>query len=76
MQVRIANSRDELAGTAWTGPSGAGSWFTEPQLVPADLSGHWLQYRLALGARNAVASPRIREVSIRYAETVPENVLR
>jgi len=30
------------------------------------LSGEWIQYRLALGATNSVASPRVTEVAVEY----------
>jgi hypothetical protein len=67
-QVRVAVSRDELAKAEWTGPSGAASWFTKPQAISPGTRGRWIQYRLALGATNAVASPRVREVRIEYGD--------
>jgi hypothetical protein len=68
-QVRVAESREALASADWTGASGPKTWFTEPQPIPTVASGRWMQYRLALGATNAVASPRVREVSIEYGNS-------
>ncbi len=65
-QLRVAGTREALAHATWVGPRGSGTWFAKPQRLPRDLTGRWLQYRLALGARNGVSSPRVREVSIRY----------
>jgi hypothetical protein len=67
-QVRVAESREALENAAWAGPAGPKTWFSMPQPIPVTATGRWLQYRLALGATNAVASPRVREVSIEYDE--------
>jgi FG-GAP-like repeat len=67
-QLRTADARDDLSRAPWTGPEGAGSWFAKPAAVPPGVAGRWVQYRLALGATNGVASPRVREVEIRYAQ--------
>ncbi|MBI2825505.1 MAG: VCBS repeat-containing protein [Planctomycetia bacterium] len=67
-QLRAAESREALAQSAWAGPDGAGSWFIKPQAVPHGVAGRFVQYRLALGATNGVASPRVRGVSIHYTE--------
>jgi hypothetical protein len=65
-QIRTAESREKLARASWVGPKGAGSWFAKPQKISSRLIGSWVQYRLALGATNGVATPRVREVSIKY----------
>jgi hypothetical protein len=67
-QIRVAASRDALAVAAWTGPTGPDTWFTKPQSIPRTREGQWIQYRLALGAKNAVASARVREVRIEYTD--------
>jgi hypothetical protein len=67
-QVRIAESREDLASAPWWGPNGVGTWFTSPQAVPQIGFGRWIQYRLALGATNGVASPRVTEVCIHYGK--------
>lgn len=67
-QLRTGESREGLAKSEWQGPKGAGSWFAKPQTVPPGRIGRWVQYRLALGATNGVASPRVREVSLHYAK--------
>jgi len=67
-QLCIANTRAGLAQARWIGATGVGSWFDKPQPVPSGLTGRWVQYRLALGATNGVASPRVREVSLHYTK--------
>jgi hypothetical protein len=66
-QVRRAATKAELEHAAWTGPDGADTWFTNGQRVDGrPQAGTWMAYRLALGATNAVATPRVTEVSIEY----------
>ncbi|MBM4084713.1 MAG: VCBS repeat-containing protein, partial [Planctomycetes bacterium] len=66
-QLRSAHSKDALSSAPWLGPDGPGSWFENGQRVaPRSLSGEWIQYRLALGATNSVASPRVTEVAVEY----------
>jgi hypothetical protein len=66
-QLRSAHSKEALAKSPWIGPAGPGSWFENGQAVsPRSLAGEWVQYRLALGAINAVATPRITEVVVEY----------
>jgi hypothetical protein len=66
-QLRSAESEAALQAAPWQGPRGPESWFEEGErLAPGRLSGPWIQYRLALGATNAVSTPRVREVSVTY----------
>ena len=64
-QVRSAKSHQALESAVWHGAAGAGSW-CEPGEQPANLTGPWIQYRLALGATNSAATPRISEVRVRF----------
>ncbi len=66
-QVRSAESKDDLSNALWQGPGGPGTWFEAgTDTFSADHSGQWIQYRLALGARNSGNSPRVTRVSVRY----------
>jgi hypothetical protein len=68
-QCRAADSKGQLAGAAWVGPGGPGTWFGEGQALGGAVpAGRWLQYRLALGATNGVSTPRVTEVCIEYVE--------
>jgi hypothetical protein len=68
-QLRSAASEDALAAAPWQGAQGAGSWFANgDRMAGGQLSGPWIQYRLALGAVNATRTPRVREVSVSYTQ--------
>jgi hypothetical protein len=69
LQVRFAVSPDGLKSAPWQGERGENSWFTRPQGV-TDLktSGKWMQYRLALGARNGGNSPLVKSVEIDFTK--------
>jgi len=66
-QLRFAATEMELDGACWSGPGGGEGWFENG----GDAGGYpfadpWIQYRLALGAVNGVASPRVTEVRVHY----------
>ena len=64
-QLRVAESRQSLRDTRWEGPKGPNSWYTNGQEVPRrESTGRWIAYRLALGATNGMATPRVREVRV------------
>jgi hypothetical protein len=66
-QLRSAAAEEELVRSPWLGPGGPGTWFASGEAVPPGLArGRWIQYRLALGATIAVATPRVTELSIEY----------
>ena len=66
-QLRVAQAKDALEKTPWFGPKGLGSWFESPQAVTnRSGAGRWIQYRLALGARNGLSTPRVREVRLEF----------
>jgi len=64
-QLRFAKTEEELANAPWQGPDGEGSWFEKSQASSGlEQTGPWIQYRLALGARNCGNTPRVRAVSV------------
>ncbi len=66
-QLRFADSRESLAKAPWVGPQGLDGWFTEKKpTVGASQQGRWIMYRLALGAKNGLSTPRVREVMVEY----------
>lgn len=70
-QFRAAPSPDALQHSPWQGPGGGDDWFTCPgETGGLRRNGRWVQYRLALGARNGGNTPRVRVVEVEY-ETTP-----
>ena len=68
-QVRVAEREAGLANAAWQGPGGADTWFERGgQTGGLKQGGPWVQYRLALGARNSGRTPRVTAVSVRYCQ--------
>ncbi len=66
-QLRFAGTEEQLGSAPWMGPQGESTWFESGQTVPPGRDGgQWIQYRLALGATNAVSTPRVTEVSVQY----------
>lgn len=66
-QVRFATSEDDLANAPWLDPAAAQSGVDGPQAIAGTAyAGHWMQYRLALGATNGCGSPRIRQVTVEF----------
>ena len=67
-QLRIAATAPELEEANWQGPDGEGTWFEAPQAVYSlEHAGPWIQYRLALGARNGCGTPRVTSVDVHFA---------
>lgn len=67
-QLRFAPTREALATAAWLGPAGASSWYDNGAAVSASAcAGHWLQYRLVLGATNSLRTPRVTAVEVEYS---------
>ncbi|WP_428940150.1 FG-GAP repeat domain-containing protein [Fontivita pretiosa] len=70
-QIRLAESKDALAGAAWTGPDGAGSWYTQSGTQIAReprQSGAWIQYRARLSSSNGGPTPYLKSVTIRTGQ--------
>lgn len=64
-QLRFGSSKAELEEERWQGPNGGPEWFEEPQAsLATGATGCWVQYRLALGAKNGCGSPRVKSVDI------------
>lgn len=62
-QIRTAESASGLEHAAWQGPGSETDWFVDESPVSIPLGGV-VQYRLALGATNGVATPRITQVRL------------
>ncbi|MFF2653935.1 FG-GAP repeat domain-containing protein [Streptomyces sp. NPDC058045] len=70
-QIRYADDEKALAAAPWLGPDGTPDTHFTDDAGGCDLqAGRFLQYRLALGAVNAVATPRIESVTMNV--TVPD----
>jgi len=66
-QLRFANSKEGLEQVTWMGPTGEDNWYDNHQQIEAtDFAGKWIQYKLALGSRHSVSSPRVKEVAVYY----------
>ena len=67
-QIRCSECEEGLNEADWFGPNVPESWFENHQKVDGDrFYGGWIQYRLALGARNSGSTPRVSEVAVRYS---------
>lgn len=58
-QLRCASTRGALEHASWS------PWLDHGAVPPEPMCG-WLQYRLALGAKHSLSSPRVREVAVAY----------
>jgi hypothetical protein len=58
-QVRSAPTEAELEGASWEG-----CFDGTDASAPVTMRGEWLQYRLALGTKNACGTPRVTEVHV------------
>jgi hypothetical protein len=66
-QLRFADTEASLAKSPWLGPAGPNSWFADGSTTMSSAGqGRWIMYRLALGAKNGLSTPRVREVSVEY----------
>ena len=65
-QVRTAASQDALAKAAWSGPSGAGSYYdvSGSALAGVDAKHRWLQYRAVFYSHDGANSAILSEVEI------------
>ena len=53
--------------TTWMGNNGPDTWFANYDIIPPEqYKGTWIQYRLALGAKNSLSTPRIHDVRIGF----------
>lgn len=66
-QLRFGSSKAELEEATWQGPDRGPDWFEEPHAPLASMAaGQWVQYRLALGAKNGCGTPRVGSVEITF----------
>ena len=64
-QLRSADSESGLDALAWEGPGGPDTWY-ESALDASENGGAWIQYRLVLGSKNSLNTPRLTRVEVRY----------
>ncbi|MFC1526343.1 FG-GAP repeat domain-containing protein [Candidatus Latescibacterota bacterium] len=65
-QVRSAPTAQALPASAWLGPEGEDSWAASGESVTLPAGARWAQYRLALGTRAGLRTPRLEEVVVRF----------
>ena len=66
-QMRSAPSREVLEDCPWRGPDGSSEWFDKPQSVGGEVfPGRWVQYKLVLGSKNSLSTPRVSKVTVEY----------
>jgi len=66
-RVRWADAEKNLEHVPWAGPEGSAGELENGDQVVGVPPGAWIQYRLALGARNGGCTPRVTEVGVRYS---------
>ncbi len=69
-QLRGAPSRKQLEAAPWIGPSGPGTYYSEPG-TPLAGQARWIQYKASLVSPQSANSPILESVSIEYEETGP-----
>jgi hypothetical protein len=68
-QVRTAKNESDLKRSPWMGNNGPDTWFANHDIIPPEqYKRSWIQYRLALGAKNSLSTPRVRDVRIGYTK--------
>jgi len=77
-QMRFARSRAQLDAAEWHDAGPGRGWLSaEGALTARRNAGGWAQYRLALGAKFSLSTPRVTEVSVECApssqRTAPVN---
>ena len=66
-QVRHAQAERELTTSPWTAPGNGHEWIeNHGRIAPDGPPGGWIQYRLALGAKDSLGTPRVTEVAVTY----------
>ena len=65
-QICSAESSDHLTKAQWCRPDANQSWYENNQTMSPTHKGRYVQYRLAVGAVNGGATPRVKEISVRY----------
>ena len=68
-QLRFADTEAELELAPWRGSTGLGSYFKYGQKVNPQLCrGNFVQYRLVLSSYNAMNTPRISSVTVKFVK--------
>ena len=68
LQLRWADSREELARAPWHGAAGTGSTFPAPgEVVGFRGPQRWLQYQATLISRDGCNTPSLRAVTVEFA---------
>ncbi len=66
-QIRCADGKEGIENAKWYGPEGVDTWFeTGGELKNVCLKGNFVQYKLALGAKNGGNSPVVTSVTVEY----------
>lgn len=66
-QLRVADSRNDLAQAKWFGPAGAGSHFTRrDQRLDSIPAAKWIQYKASFDTENGAYSPVLESVEILF----------
>lgn len=66
-QFRFADKPEALSNAAWMGATGTDSWVDSLQQIdPEQFTGIYVQYRLVIGAFNAMNTPRISKVTVYF----------
>lgn len=66
-QFRFADRPEKLSQSPWLGTTGPGSWITAADPVDRMVfTGNYVQYRIALEAYDAMNTPRLSKVTVRF----------
>ncbi|MFH1508606.1 MAG: type II secretion system protein [bacterium] len=72
LQVRTADTNDNLPSATWYGPDGAGTYFDTNSFGEKLHANHdgdrWIQYKAILDTSNTAFTPALEDVTISYAE--------
>jgi len=65
-QVRVAKTREEVAGAPWIGPEGPNTFYVRSGSNLNTTACQWIQYKATLSSRGGVASPVLKSVTVEY----------
>jgi hypothetical protein len=65
-QLRMAEDQQKLSDSAWEGPQGKDSWYTDSGSEIRESRGRWIQYRLRLMTPDGADTPAVREVQVTF----------
>jgi hypothetical protein len=66
LQLRFADTEEQLAQAQWVGPKGPDSFFMKQRQVIKKLRGAWMQYQVTFERGNGAVSPVLEVVEIRF----------